>query len=83
MRRKIRMVHGGYSIAGQIGQGPKRNHKKGFRPTYLKTIHNQLSAILNYAVNFYDLRANPCYKAGSMGKSKADARLDLKMPSIS
>lgn len=54
MRRKIRMVHGGYSIAGQIGQGPKRNHKKGFRPTYLKTIHNQLSAILNYAVSVID-----------------------------
>jgi hypothetical protein len=31
--------------------------EKGFKPTYLKTIHNQLSAILNYAVNFYDLRS--------------------------
>lgn len=41
--------------------------EKGFKPTYLKTIHNQLSAILNYAVNFYDLRSNPCRKAGSMG----------------
>ena len=48
--------------------------EKGFKPTYLKTIHNQLSAILNYAVNFYDLRSNPCRKAGSMGKSKADER---------
>ena len=48
--------------------------KKGFKPTYLKTIHNQLSTILNYAVNFYDLRSNPCRKAGSMGKSKADER---------
>ena len=47
---------------------------KGFKPTYLKTIHNQLSAILNYAVNFYDLRSNPCRKAGSMGKSRADER---------
>lgn len=47
---------------------------KGFKPTYLKTIHNQLSAILNYAVNFYDLRSNPCRKAGSTGKSKADER---------
>ena len=46
--------------------------KQGFKPTYLKTIHNQLSAIMNYAVNFYDLRSNPCKKAGSMGKSKAD-----------
>ena len=48
--------------------------EKGFKPTYLKTIHNQLSAILNYAVNFYDLRSNLCRKAGSMGKSKADER---------
>ena len=48
--------------------------EKGFKPTYLKTIHNQLSAILNYAVNLYDLRSNPCRKAGSMGKSKADER---------
>ena len=48
--------------------------EKGFKLTYLKTIHNQLSAILNYAVNFYDLRSNPCRKAGSMGKSKADER---------
>ena len=39
------------------------------KPTYLKTIHNQLSAILNYAVNFYNLRSNPCRKAGSMGKN--------------
>ena len=51
-----------------------RNDGKGFKPTYLKTIHNQLSAILNYAVNFYDLCSNPCRKAGSMGKSKADER---------
>jgi integrase len=48
--------------------------EKGFKPTYLKTINNQLSAIMNYAVKFYDLRSNPCRKAGSMGKSKADER---------
>lgn len=47
---------------------------KGFKPTYLKTINNQLSSILNYAVRFYELRSNPCHKAGSMGKSKADER---------
>ena len=47
---------------------------KGFKPTYLKTINNQLSSILNYAVRFYELRSNPCHKAGSIGKSKADER---------
>ena len=47
---------------------------KGYKPTYLKTINNQLSAVMNYAVRFYDLRSNPCAKAGSMGKGKADER---------
>lgn len=45
--------------------------KKGYSPTYLKTIHNQLSAIFNYAVRYYDLPRNPCTQAGSMGKGKA------------
>mgnify|MGYP000051938741 FL=1 len=46
--------------------------KIGYSPTYLKTINNQLSAIFNYAVRYYDLKSNPCAKAGSMGKSKAE-----------
>ena len=44
----------------------------GYSPTYLKTINNQLSAIFNYAIRYYDLKSNPCAKAGSMGKSKAE-----------
>lgn len=47
---------------------------KGYKPTYLKSINNHLNCVLNYAVRFYDLRSNPCHKAGSMGKSKADER---------
>lgn len=47
--------------------------KKGYKPTYLKTVNNQLSAIFNYAVKYYDLPKNPCVQAGSMGKSQADA----------
>ncbi|MCI9190790.1 MAG: site-specific integrase [Lachnospiraceae bacterium] len=43
-----------------------------FAPTYLKTIQNQLSAVFNYAVRYYDLPSNPCLKAGSMGKSRAE-----------
>lgn len=35
--------------------------------TYLKTIHNQLSALFNHAVRYYDLRLNPAAKAGNMG----------------
>lgn len=44
---------------------------KPFSQTYLKTVNNQLSAIMNYAVAHYRLAANPCKAAGSMGKSKA------------
>lgn len=36
----------------------------------MKTIHNQLSAIFNHAVRYYNLKENPCQKAGSMGKKK-------------
>ncbi len=43
---------------------------KSLSPVYLKTIHNQLSAIFNHAVKYYNLRENPCKKAGSMGKKK-------------
>lgn len=46
--------------------------KQGYSPTYLKTINNQLNAIFNYAVKYYDLKNNPCSKAGSMGKNKAE-----------
>lgn len=45
--------------------------KQGYSRTYLKTIHNQLSAIFNYAVRYYDLPKNPCAQAGSMGMSTA------------
>ncbi len=45
--------------------------KKGYSETYLKTVNNQLSAIFNYAVRYYDLKDNPCKKAGSIGKSHA------------
>ena len=45
--------------------------KQGFSPTYLKSIHNQLSAVFNYAVRYYDLPKNPCTQAGSMGKRNA------------
>lgn len=40
--------------------------------TYIKSINNQLSAIFNYAVRYYDLGSNPCAKAGSVGRSRAE-----------
>ena len=41
-----------------------------YSPVYLKTVQNQLSAIFNHAVRYYNLKENPCVKAESMGKKK-------------
>ena len=46
--------------------------KQGYAQTYLKSINNQLAALFNYAVRYYDLKDNPCRKAGSIGKAKGD-----------
>ena len=55
-------------------QNEMMNHKdesgNPYSPVYLKTVHNQLSAIFNHAVKYYNLRENPCKRAGSMGKAK-------------
>lgn len=45
---------------------------KPFSQTYLKTVNNQMSAIMNYAMAHYRLPSNPCRTAGSMGKSRAE-----------
>lgn len=42
-----------------------------YSPVYLKTIHNQLSAIFNHAVRFYGLSENPAATADNMGKEKS------------
>ena len=50
------------------------NHRdengKPYSPVYLKTLHNQLSAVFNHAVRFYNLKQNPAAKVGNMGKSQ-------------
>ena len=43
---------------------------KPYSPVYLKTLHNQLSAIFNHAVQYYNLKTNPAAKVGNMGKAK-------------
>ena len=43
-----------------------------YKQTYLKTIHNQLSALFNYAVRFYGLKSNPARLAGNMGIEEVD-----------
>lgn len=47
----------------------------GYTKTYLKTTHNQMSAIFNHAVRFYELASNPASKAGSMGEKNNDEML--------
>lgn len=45
---------------------------KGYKPTYLRTLHQALSATFNYAVNYFGLKENPCHKCGTMGKKKPE-----------
>ena len=51
-----------------------QNHliQQGYAPTYLRTIHNHLSTIFNFAVRYYNLQENPCAKAGCIGKNHAE-----------
>lgn len=49
----------------------KDENGKGYAQTYLKSIHEQLSAIMNYACKTYGLLRNPCRAAGAIGKSRA------------
>ena len=46
-----------------------KEHER-YSQNYLKTIHNQLSAMFNYAVRFYGLKSNPARIAGNIGKEK-------------
>lgn len=43
---------------------------KGYSQTYLRTIQNQLNAIFNHAVKYYELSKNPCIANKKMGKAK-------------
>ena len=51
----------------------RRKTREGlpYSATYLKTLHNQASAIFSHAVRFYELKSNPAAKAGSVGKKEA------------
>lgn len=59
--------------AATVQQWQNEIISQGFKQTYLKVIHNQLSAIFNYAIRFYGLSKNPARICGSMGKKKADS----------
>lgn len=45
--------------------------QKGYEPTYLRMVQNQISALFNHAEKIYGLTDNPCKKVRKMGKSEA------------
>ena len=49
------------------------SHENEYSETYLKTIHNQVSAIFNFACKYYRLGENPARLCGSMGRKNADS----------
>ena len=69
--RKLRDIQP-KDIIGWQNEMLKLKNKQGelYSPVYLKTLHNQLSAIFNHAVRFYGLKENPAAKVGNMGKAK-------------
>ena len=71
-KRKINEIQPKDIIAWQneMIKGKNKNGES-YSSVYLKTLHNQLSAILNHAVKFYGLRENPAAKVGNMGKAKS------------
>lgn len=44
--------------------------KQGLKPSTIKMINAQLSAMLNFAVKYYGLSRNPCVMAGPVGSLK-------------
>ena len=70
-RRKMCDIHSKEVIAWQNEMLNYRDEKgKPYSPVYLKTLHNQLSAVFNHAVRHYNLKANPAAQVGNMGKAK-------------
>lgn len=70
-QRKIGEIEAKDIIAWQNELLEHQNDKgEKYSPTYLKTIHSQLSAIFNHAVRFYHLPFNPAQKAGTMGSKE-------------
>lgn len=51
------------------------NDEKKLKPTYLRSLNNQLNAVLNYAVRYYDLPKNPVRHCDPFGDKYADEML--------
>lgn len=58
------------SWQNELLQYVNSNTNKGYTKSYLKTLHNQLSALLNYAVKYYNLDRNYAAVVGNMGTDK-------------
>lgn len=43
---------------------------KGYTKSFLKTIHNQINAIFNFACKYYNLETNPAHVVGNMGNDR-------------
>ena len=70
-RRKMCDIHSKEVMAWQNEMLNHRDEKgKPYSPVYLKTLHNQLSAVFNHAVRHYNLKVNPAAQVGNMGKAK-------------
>ena len=50
----------------------KDKNGKKYSETYIRTVENQLSAILNHAVKHYGLPSNPLQKAGRVGEKQGN-----------
>ena len=50
----------------------KTEDGKRYSPTFLRSVHSQLSAVFNHAVRFYGLKENPAQIAGAMGESESN-----------
>lgn len=68
-KRKIQEIRARDVIAWQ-NELMKHKNKQGqsYSPDYLRSIHAQLTAIFNHAVNYYRLPMNPARQAGTIGK---------------
>ncbi len=74
--RKINEIRASDILQWQnIMIGYRNKYGKAHKPTYLRTIQAELSAIFNHAVRFYDLRSNPVVKAGPLGSGKSEEML--------
>lgn len=75
-QRKIGEIEAKEIIAWQNEMLEHKSDKgEKYSPTYLKTIHSQLSAIFNHEVWFYHLPFNPAQKAGTMGSINCQVKV--------